>query len=116
MQTFQNATRSSNGTSWLVPGLGEVQLGAKGKPSTVLRDATVDLDKDGINAKTDNCRVTKNANQLDTDSDKSGDVCDKDDDGDGDADTVDNCPLVKNPAQTNSDADPKGDACQTPLP
>ena len=116
VQTFQNETRSSNGTSWLVPGLGEVQLGAKGKPSTVLRDATVDLDKDGINAKTDNCRVTKNANQLDTDSDKSGDVCDKDDDGDGVADTVDNCPLVKNPAQTNSDADPKGDACQTPLP
>ncbi len=114
VQTFQNETRSSNGTSWLVPGLGEVQLGAKGKPSTRLTDATVDLDKDGINAKTDNCRVTKNANQLDTDRDKSGDVCDKDDDGDGVADTVDNCPLIKNASQVDTDNDGFGDSCDTP--
>ena len=107
-------SRCENGTSWLVPGLGEVQLGAKGKPSTRLTDATVDLDKDGINAKTDNCRVTKNANQLDTDRDKSGDVCDKDDDGDGVADTVDNCPLIKNASQVDTDNDGFGDSCDTP--
>ena len=34
--------------------------------------------------------------QLDTDSDGTGDACDTDDDGDGDNDGSDNCPLVSN--------------------
>ena len=39
----------------------------------------------------DNCPLS-NADQLDTDSDGTGDACDTDDDGDG-ITTADNCPL-----------------------
>ena len=114
VQSFQGETRTSDGTSWLVPGLGEAQLGAKGKPTTKLSDVTVDFDKDRVNAKTDNCLLVKNANQLDTDRDKSGNDCDKDDDGDGVADSADNCPLIKNATQTDTDNDRTGDSCETP--
>ena len=76
VQSFESESRTSNGTSWLVPGLGEVQLGAKGKPTTVLSDVTVDFDKDRVNAKADNCLLVKNADQLDTDKDGKGDKCD----------------------------------------
>ena len=111
VQTYKGETRTSDGTSWMVPGMGEVQLGTKGKPSTVLTDVNLDPDKDGINAKTDNCLLVKNVDQLDTDHDKRGNACDQDDDGDGVADTVDNCPLVKNPTQTDTDNNGVGDSC-----
>ena len=96
-----------------MPGLREVQVGAKGKPSTVLTDVLVDRDKDRVNAKTDNCILVKNANQKDTDKDKSGDECDTDDDGDGVADSIDNCPLVNNANQLDTDVDNIGDSCDT---
>ena len=44
----------------------------------------------------DNCPLIANADQLDTDSDGTGDACDTDDDGDGDNDGSDNCPLIAN--------------------
>jgi len=40
-------------------------------------------DSDGVPDDTDNCPSVANSDQLDTDSDGSGDVCDDDDDGDG---------------------------------
>ena len=113
-QTYNGETRNGNGTVWVVPGLGEVQIGATGKPSTVLTDVKVDPDKDGINAKTDNCLLVKNRNQIDTDHDKSGNACDTDDDADGIPDTVDNCPVISNVAQTDTDNDDIGDSCDTP--
>jgi len=47
-----------------------------------------DDDRDGIENSDDNCPSTENANQLDTDLDGFGDVCDDDDDNDGVTDEV----------------------------
>ena len=40
-------------------------------------------DGDGVPDDADNCPSVANSDQLDTDSDGAGDVCDSDDDGDG---------------------------------
>ena len=53
----------------------------------------IDDDGDGVPNVQDNCPLLSNSNQLDTDSDLLGDVCDDDDDGDGVADYSDLCPL-----------------------
>ena len=52
-----------------------------------------DTDLDGINDDKDNCLETINADQLDTDQDSIGNVCDPDDDNDGYNDDVDFFPL-----------------------
>lgn len=48
----------------------------------------VDSDNDSVIDTVDNCYVAANAEQLDTDGDLLGDVCDPDDDGDGFSDGV----------------------------
>ena len=53
----------------------------------------MDTDGDGVLDSLDNCPLIANTDQLDTDEDGIGDVCDLDDDGDGVLDTLDNCPL-----------------------
>ena len=73
----------------------------------------LDGDGDGTDDGSDNCPLVSNANQLDTDSDGTGDACDTDDDGDGDNDGSDNCPLVSNANQLDTDSDGTGDACDT---
>ncbi|WP_412559482.1 choice-of-anchor B family protein [Winogradskyella sp. MIT101101] len=70
-----------------------------------------DIDSDGIANTLDNCMSVANADQLDTDNDGMGNVCDDDDDDDGILDDDDNCPLFPNPNQEDTDNDGIGDAC-----
>ena len=75
-------------------------------------DNTNDDDKDGIKNDVDNCPNHPNRDQLNTDGDAQGDVCDNDDDNDGVNDGADNCRLIHNPSQEDSDGNGEGDACQ----
>ncbi len=65
---------------------------------------TADTDEDGVGDNSDNCLNTSNSDQLDSDSDSSGNACDADDDNDGVADVNDALPL--NPdEQIDTDGD-----------
>jgi hypothetical protein len=92
-----------------------------------------DTDSDGFGDAYDNCPIDANADQLNTDGDAQGNVCDSDDDndgvpdindafplnanesvdtdGDGYGDNSDNCPLTANANQANLDGDAFGDVC-----
>lgn len=76
---------------------------------------TVDLDpdEDGVPDSADNCPGVNNPDQLDTDGDGLGDVCETDDDNDLVEDDADNCVTVINPDQLDTDGDGFGDACDT---
>ncbi|PTL99155.1 MAG: hypothetical protein DA394_07215, partial [Candidatus Arcticimaribacter sp.] len=72
-----------------------------------------DPDNDLIFGEADNCPFTFNPNQVDTDGDGIGDICDSDDDNDGIPDGSDNCPLTSNNNQEDSDLDGIGNACDS---
>jgi len=74
-------------------------------------EKVADKDKDSIPDKTDNCPNKANRNQLDSDSDGIGDVCDDDFDNDSIPDYKDNCPKDPNTDQKDRDYDGKGDVC-----
>jgi hypothetical protein len=92
--------------------------------------ACVDSDRDSIANAADNCPNVYNLQQLDADSDGSGDVCDTtpgcggcgqsaceplqtDSDNDGIADVADNCQNLCNSQQLDADNDGVGDVCDT---
>jgi hypothetical protein len=52
-----------------------------------------DIDGDGILNADDNCPLDPNPDQLDTDQDGAGNICDEDDDNDGQPDVTDPFPL-----------------------
>jgi hypothetical protein len=72
-----------------------------------------DTDGDTVGDAYDNCPSVKNADQMDTDHDDIGDLCDLDIDNDGIRNAIDNCPTVKNRDQADADQDGIGDACDT---
>ncbi len=113
-----------------------VKDAAGNSADTVVRSVTVitnDTDSDGISNSQDNCPLIQNPNQINTDGDQYGDLCDTDDDNDGvidqadafpldaseslDADSdgignnSDNCILTINIDQIDTDLDGIGDVC-----
>lgn len=70
-----------------------------------------DYDNDSISDNADNCKLISNSDQLDSDKDGAGDLCDDDLDGDSIANNADNCPDDYNHDQYDRDKDGKGDAC-----
>ena len=59
----------------------------------------------------DNCPLTPNSDQRDSDVDGIGNVCDPDLEGDGVPNDVDNCPETTNQDQADLDEDGLGDLC-----
>jgi len=83
--------------------------------ATLYIDPALNRDGDSILNGADNCPVTTNEDQADTDTDGTGDACSNDNDGDGIDDGSDNCPVNANPGQEDLDLDTIGDVCDTDI-
>ena len=72
----------------------------------------IDSDGDGVIDGQDLCPLVVDADQVDTDADGVGNVCDTNDDNDPFDDTSDNCPLVVTTNQLDTNGNGIGDACE----
>lgn len=77
----------------------------------LLERGSLDVDEDIIDYNEDNCPFDFNPEQVNTDGDLLGDICDSDMDGDGIENESDNCPLIPNTDQADFDDDGLGDVC-----
>jgi hypothetical protein len=80
-------------------------VAALAAPPLDVANQIVDSDEDGIPDSEDNCPDVANPDQLDTDTDSLGDVCDEDDDNDG---LLDEDELVLGTDPLNPDTDSDG--------
>jgi uncharacterized delta-60 repeat protein len=86
-------------------------LGTSSANALIINDDVDDADNDDVANGGDNCPSDFNPDQLDTDDDGMGNVCDIDDDDDTVNDNLDNCQLIENVDQFDTDGDLLGDAC-----
>ncbi|MBT5391088.1 MAG: hypothetical protein HOL22_01950, partial [Euryarchaeota archaeon] len=91
------------GLSFIIPNGNSAQVVMSMTPVTAS-----DMDDDGVEDSEDNCWNMSNTDQLDTDGDNLGDLCDLDDDNDGLDDSNDAFPLDPS-EQMDSDNDGIGD-------
>jgi cysteine-rich repeat protein len=99
------------------------QYGTPGGSNTTCAPAGQDVDGDGLNNETDNCKFVANLDQADDDKDGVGNGCDvcpafanpgqKDSDADGVGDACDNCLAVPNKTQADANGNGWGDACDS---
>jgi len=87
-------TEASPGVLLTPPGVVTISSTAGGSASRLVEVINSDVDGDGIPNDVDNCPLTPNADQLDTDVDGFGDVCD-------------NCSQVANGSNTFPAGDPR---------
>lgn len=94
---------------------GAHDLKAAGNYTLDCTPAPLDRDSDGVPDATDNCPVTANADQLDSNGNGIGDACENsgepDADCDGRPDSADNCVNVWNVNQADDDRDGLGNVC-----
>ena len=99
-------------------GLGGFELAVNEAAGALWFCPPPDTDADGIVNAIDNCLDVPNPDQLDSDGDGMGDLCDPfpfDLDNDSIEDAFpDNCLSTPNPDQADTDGDGIGDACDTP--
>ncbi len=70
-----------------------------------------DSDEDTVGDACDNCRYMDNPDQMDTDFDGRGELCEDDFDSDTIVDAFDNCVEIPNTDQADADFDHFGDVC-----
>jgi hypothetical protein len=104
------ALRATSAHPHALGSTGSTSYALYGGPVTISFSAT-DSDLDGIPDGFDNCPDDSNPDQLNSDADGQGNVCDTDDDNDTVPDASDNCPAVANQDQLDTNGDTQGDAC-----
>jgi hypothetical protein len=95
-------TEASPGVLLTPPGVVTVSSTAGGSATRLVEVINSDVDGDGIPNDVDNCPLTANTDQANSDSDEFGDVCD-------------NCTLVANADQRDTDGDDYGNICDADL-